>query len=225
MHCGKTLKDFHLTTLVAVETVSSWTICHSVWGKGKERVQGTVAMVKRDAPYTLQWICSDHGGEFINECLYQHAQREQLAFSHSQLLEKNDQPRVEQRNGSLVRRLVGYGRYNDKAAQRQMEEVYRLACLQTNCMKPVAKLISSERQGARVKKRYDEPKTPYLRLLESDDLHDDQKDALRQQYETLDPLQIQRDLQVALEHLWAGEALDPTSERARILEEQIRAQR
>ena len=224
-HCGMTLKDFHLTTLVAVETSSSWTICTPVWGKGKERVQGAVARLKRDAPYTLKGIFTDNGSEFINDSLYQYTQPEQLEFSHSRPYEKNDQPRVEQRNGSLVRRLIGYARYTSKEAFNQMEEVYRLACLQANFIRPVSKLLSVERHGARKAKHDDEPQAPFHRLLASEDLDDAQKDLLRQQYEIIDPLAVQRDLTAAIDTLWTMEAIDPASERYRRLQRAVQAER
>jgi hypothetical protein len=217
LHCGMSTQEFFLTTLVAVETVTSWTVCLPVWGKGKERVAGAVARVQRQVPFPLRGIHSDNGGEFINDILYQYAQQHELSFTHSRPYKKNDQPRVEQRNGSLVRRLIGYERYNSRAAYQQLEQVYQLACLHANFFRPTAKLLGRERQGSRVIKRYDEPRTPYQRLLASGVLAKEQRAQLEAQYQQLNPLQLQRELGAAIEKLWKMEAVDPVSERAQRL--------
>jgi len=217
LHCGMTTSDFYLTSLVAVDTVTSWTECRAVWGKGKERVAGAVANIQRQLPFSLLGIHSDNGGEFINDILYQFAQHHHLLFSHSRPYKKNDQPRVEQRNGSLVRRLIGYGRYNTRTAYNQLQQVYSLACLQANFFRPTAKLLSRERQGSKVVKRYDDPLTPYQRLLATAQLTDEQRAQLQAQYEQLNPLRLQRELAVAIDQLWKLEAVDPTSERAQRL--------
>jgi Integrase core domain len=217
LHCGMTTSQFYLTTLVAVDIVTSWTECVPVWGKGKERVGGAVAKVQRQLPFPLLGIHTDNGGEFINDILYQYAQHQDLAFSHSRPYKKNDQPHVEQRNGSLVRRLIGYGRYNTRAAYNQLQQVYTLACLHANFFRPTAKLVARERRGSKIIKRYDDPQTPYQRLLATDHLTAEQRAQLKTQYEQLNPLRLQRELATAIDTLWKMEAPDPVSERAQRL--------
>ena len=214
LHCGRTAKGFYLTTLTAVEIKTSWMECFAIWGKGKERVGGGVARLQRRVPFTLLGVHTDNGGEFINDTLYGYCQRKELEFSHSRSYEKNDQPRVEQRNGSFVRRLIGYGRYTSKAAHAQLQRVYDLACLQANFLKPTAKLTGTQRQGAKVIKHYDQPQTPYQRLLTSGQLTDQQAAALRERYAQIHPLRLQRQIGEEIDKLWRLEAVDPTSEKA-----------
>jgi len=224
LHCGMTTSEFYLTSLVTVDTASSWTECVPVWGKGKARVAGAVAKIQRQLPFAIVGIHSDNGGEFINDSLYQFCQRENIQFSHSRPYKKNDQPRVEQRNGSLVRRLIGYGRYTSHAAYNQLERVYTLACQHANFFRPTAKLIDRERQGSKLIKHYDAPRTPYQRLLDHGQLSEQARAELQTRYATLDPLQLQRDLAVAIEQLWKLEAVDPASERAQRLRAAARAE-
>jgi hypothetical protein len=221
LHCGMTVSDFYLTSLVAVDTVTSWTECMAVWGKGKQRVAGAVAKVQHQLPFPLLGIHSDNGGEFINDVLYRLAQEEHLLFTHSRPYKKNDQPRVEQRNGSFVRRLIGYGRYNTHAACDQLQKVYTLACLQANFFRPVSKLLRRERRGSKVIKRYDDPRTPYQRLLATNQLTPAQRATLQNRYNQLNPLSLQRELAVAIDKLWKLQAVDPTSERAQRLREAV----
>jgi len=213
LHSGMTTKGFYLTTLTTVEITTSWTICIPVWGKNKGRVGGAVARLQRQAPYPLLGIHSDNGSEFINDTLYQFCQRYDLAFTSGRARHPNDQPRVEQRNGSVPRQLIGYARYATKEAMEQMDKVYSLACLHANFFKPTAKLLRVDRHGARDSKYYDTPQTPYQRLLASGQLSDVQCHALLEQFSQLNPLQLQRDLETALDALWLMEAVDPASER------------
>lgn len=225
LHCGLTTGGFYLTTLVGVDIVTSWTECVAVWGKGKSRVQGAAERLRRRLPFTLQGLHSDNGGEFINDLLYQYAQQRTLDFSHGRSYHKNDQPRVEQRNGSVVRRLIGYGRYTTRAAHQQLELLYNLVRLHSNFFQPTSKLLARERRGAKIVKVYDRPQTPYQRLLASGYLTETQRAALEAQYQQLDPLQLQRQITDAIEQLWKLEAIDPASERMRRLQEKARRAR
>lgn len=225
LHCGMSVQGFFLTSLVGVDTLSSWTVCLAVWGKGMERVGGAVGQLQHQLPFPLLGIHSDNGGEFINDVLYRYAQQHALIFTHSRPYKKNDQPRVEQRNGSIVRRLIGYERYSSQAAYRQLARVYELVNLQTNFFRPTAKLLTSERQGAKVLKRYDAPLTPYQRLLQSGCLSAEAAYRLTQQYQQLNPLQLQRDLAEAIEQLGKLEAVDPASERAQRLRQAVQEMR
>ncbi|MFH1086814.1 MAG: transposase family protein [Chloroflexota bacterium] len=218
LHCGMTTEGFHLTTLVGVDIVTGWCDCEAVWGKGQERVGGALEHLRRRLPFPLQGIHSDCGGEFINDTLYGYCQRRQIAFTHSRPYHKNDQPRVEQRNGSVVRQLIGHARYNTHAAHDQLNRIYALVRDHMNYFQPVRKLIGYERQGDHMVKRYDLPRTPYQRLVATGQLSAEQQQAMEAHYRSLNPLQLQRTIDREVRKLWEMEALDPASERAALAE-------
>ena len=112
-------------------------------------------------------IDSDNGSEFINNHLLRYCQQEKITFTRGRAGKKNDGCFVEQKNYSVVRRAVGYARYDSPAQQRLLNTLYAQLRLYTNYFQPVMKLVSKERIGAKVKKTYDLPQTPYRRLLES----------------------------------------------------------
>ena len=93
------------------------------------------------------------------------ARRSGIRFTRGRPYKKNDQAYVEQKNWSVPRRLIGYDRYSSKAAYEQMQRLYADVRLYVNFFQPASKLISKERDGAKVKKKYDEAQTPYQRLL------------------------------------------------------------
>jgi len=102
-----------------------------------------------------------------NVLAYGEKVREGITFTRSRSYKKNDSCHVEQKNWSVIRRLVGYNRYSSHAALEALNCVYELLRLYINCFQPVMKLVGKTRHGARVHKIYDVAKTPYQRLLEA----------------------------------------------------------
>jgi len=153
-HCGETTDGFYLTTLSTVDVASGWSECMAVWGKGQDRVGGAIHKVRQRLPFPLLGLDSDNGSEFINQHLYGYCQREGITFTRSRSYKKNDSCHVEQKDWSVVRRLVSYDRYSSRVALETMDRVYQILCLYVNFFQPSMKLIAKTRQGARVKKLY-----------------------------------------------------------------------
>ena len=110
---------------------------------------------------------------------------------------------MEQKNWSVVRRLIGYDRYSSKEALDQLNRVYLLVRSYVNFFQPVMQLQSKRRHGARVHKVYDTAKTPYRRLLDSGVLTPEQRDVMATQYLKLNPVRLLGQINKALELLWA----------------------
>ena len=105
--------------------------------------------------------------EFINQSLYDYCQRNAITFTRSRSYKKNDSCHVEQKNWSVVRRIIGYDRFSSKAAFKALDDVYTLLRLYVNLFQPVLKLVGKSQHGAKVYKVYDTAQTPYQRLLRS----------------------------------------------------------
>jgi hypothetical protein len=121
-------------------------------------------------------------------------QTRQITFTRSRAYRKNDQAHVEEKNGSIVRRLLGYERYEGLEAFNALTAVYKSVRYYVNFFQPSLKLISKERQGAKVSKKYDKAKTPYQRLIESECITDSIKEKLQREYDQLDPVQLLREV-------------------------------
>jgi hypothetical protein len=209
-HCGESVGDFYLNTLCAVDIASGWTECLPIWGKGQWRVGGAIHKMRRRLPFPLLGLDSDNGSEFINQHLYAYCRREGITFTRSRAYKKNDSCHVEQKNGNVVRRLVGYDRYASKAAYQCLERLYASVRLYTNFFQPTMKLVSKTRHGAKVHKVYDTARTPYQRLLESEVLTETKKQELATTYHYLNPVHILKQINDNLESLWKL-AAHPTS--------------
>ena len=201
-HCGESTEGFYLTTLCAVDVASGWSECIGVWGKGQERVGGAIHRLRQRLPFPLLGLDSDNGSEFINQHLYNYCKRERIIFTRSRSYKKNDSCHVEQKNWLVVRRLVGYDRYNSRAALEALNRVYDLTRLYVNFFQPVMKLVNKTRHGARVYKVYDKARTPYQRLLESGVLTEAKKQELAATYHHLNPVLLLKQINENLESLW-----------------------
>jgi hypothetical protein len=201
-HCGESTEGFYLNTLCAVDVASGWTECLPVWGKGQVRVRSAVHRARLNLPFPLLGVDSDNGSEFINECFNTYCQQEKLTFTKSRAYKKNDSCYVEQKNGNVVRRLVGYDRYTSRAAYECLGRIYNLVRLYVNFFQPTMKLISKARHGAKVYKVYDTARTPYQRLLQWGGLIETKRAELAATYHRLDPVQLLNQINSNLEQLW-----------------------
>lgn len=201
-HCGESTEGFYLTTLCTVDVASGWSECIGVWGKGQQRVGGAVHQMRQRLPFALLGLDSDNGSEFINHYLYSYCHKEGIIFTRSRSYKKNDSCHVEQKNWSLVRRLVGYDRYSSRSALERLNFVYATLRHYVNFFQPTMKLVSKTRHGARVHKVYDTARTPYQRLLESDVLTPAKRAELAAIYRGLNPVLLLSQLNGHLEHLW-----------------------
>ena len=201
-HCGESTEGFYLTTLCAVDVATGWSECLGVWGKGQERVGAAVHQIRKRLPFPLLGLDSDNGSEFINQHLYNYCHRESITFTRSRSYKKNDSCHVEQKNWSVVRRLVGYDRYSSHAALECLNLAYATLRHYVNFFQPTMKLVEKTRQGAKVHKVYDTAKTPYQRLLESGVLTPAKRAELAAIYSGLNPVLLLSQLNGHLEHLW-----------------------
>jgi hypothetical protein len=202
LHCGELLAGHYCATLVAVDVATSWTELQPLWDLHQQRVTGALQHVAQRLPFPLREWHSDNGSEFVNACLLGWCQRHAVRFTRGRPYRKNDQAWVEQRNGLLVRRLVGYDRYASRAALAVLHRCYGLLRLQHNFFRPVRKLVSKRRVGSRVVKRYDRAQTPYQRVVAAGILSADRRRVLDAQCRALDPIALARDLHSTLDVLW-----------------------
>lgn len=201
-HCGESTEGFYLTTLMAVDVATGWTECEAIWGKGQQRVGAGVHHIRQRAPMALRELHTDNGGEFLNQVLYPWRQREGIRLTRGRPYRKNDQAYAEQKNGAVVRRLVGYDRYASQDAYAELQRLYALVRPYLNFCQPVRKLAGKERMGSKVRKQFDRARTPYQRLLESGVLEDAARRRLEETYHGMNPVSLRRQIGAALERLW-----------------------
>ena len=197
-----------LFTLSAVDVATGWMSLQGGPNKGELAVFAALEQLRANLPFPLLGLDCDNGGEFVNHNLVRYCQAERITLTRSRPYRKNDNCHIEQKNWSVVRRLVGYGRF-DGAALPALNALYRLARDYVNFLQPVRKLVEKTRVGARVTKRYDRASTPYRRLLASGGLSPALAQALAVRSAGLQPIRLKLALEEAQQALYQR-AVQPT---------------
>lgn len=200
-HDGGTNKGDFACTLTFTDVVTSWTEEGATPNKAQGHVFAVLQEERSRLPFPLLGIDSDNGAEFINHELQRYCEQEQLTFTRGRVGRKNDNAFVEEKNWSVVRRLVGYSRYDTAQQVAQLNALYKVHRLYFNHFLPVTKLIQTEHHGSRVKKTYDKPKTPYQRVLDAPTVSDKAKARLCREHAKLDVFQLKRQLDRLLTEL------------------------
>jgi hypothetical protein len=200
-HDGGTNKGDFACTLTLTDVATSWTELGATPNKAQGHVFAVLQQERARLPFPLLGIDSDNGAEFINHELLRYCESERLTFTRGRVGRKNDNPFVEEKNWSAVRRLVGYGRYDSSKQVTQLNALYKIYHQYFNHFLPLTKLIQTEHHGSRVRKIYDAPKTPYQRVLDSSDVNDVVKRQLRQEHLKLDVVELKQQLDRCLARL------------------------
>ncbi|WIY82648.1 transposase family protein [Propionimicrobium sp. PCR01-08-3] len=155
--------QFHYS-LDATDIATGWTETITVRSKGERIVSAGLDQLHLRFPFHIAGIHSDNGSEFINHHLLRWCTTRHITFSRGRASHSNDQAHVEEKNWSVVRRNVGYYRYDTARELDLLNQLWPLVSLQVNLFLPQQKLISKTRTGAKVSKRYDTATTPLNRL-------------------------------------------------------------
>ena len=222
-HCDDDSGGEFLHSLVLTDVHTGWCEYTSLANKGQFCTVEGIDNLRQILPFRLLGVDSDNGSEFINHHLLAYCTKHELTFTRCRPYRKNDQCHVEQKNWSIIRRTVGYDRYEGAAACKALAELYQVLRLYQNFFQPCMKLISKERQstsrGERTMKRYDTPKTPYRRVLESGILTEEAAELLKMQYEQLNPKALLTEVQRLQRKLWEKAAIRTSGQRERQAEQ------
>jgi hypothetical protein len=193
-HDGGDINGEYLFTLDLTDVCTGWTETMAVRNKAQVAVFEALLEIRQRLPFDLLGIDSDNGGEFINHHFLRFCLKEKITFTRARDYRKNDNCFVEQKNYSVVRRNVGYLRYETQPELELLNELYRHLRLYSNFFQPVMKLRSKEREGARVRKKYDLAQTPYRRILASTKVEKRKKEQLKRVYQNLNPAHLKREI-------------------------------
>ena len=189
-HGGTSVAGSFIQTLTMVDVATGWTECMPL----VTRESGLVVQAMERAQSLFPWLVLgadfDNDSAFMNEVVVPWCRAQKIEVTRSRAYKKNDQAFVEQKNGAVVRRLVGYGRFEGIETARILVRLYAASRLHTNFFQPSFKLKDKRREGAKVIKRYHAPATPYARALAHPKLSKAVKKRLRELYRTLDPVAL-----------------------------------
>jgi hypothetical protein len=211
-HGGTSVAGSFIQTLTMVDIATGWTECLPLINRDGGLVVNAIERAQSLFPWLLRGVDFDNDSAFMNEVVVPWCREQKLEVTRSRAYKKNDQAFVEQKNGAVVRRLMGYGRFDGVETARVMARLYAAARLYVNFFQPSFKLKEKRREGAKVIKRYHDPATPYERAVAHPKVPKAVKRRLREQHLTLDPVALLAEMRAAQEEL--GNRVDRRGEKA-----------
>ena len=215
-HCGAVNRGSYVHSLVLTDIASAWTEAAPIVVREGSLVVETLERIRAGLPFALHALDVDNGSEFVNDRLIEYCLSRGIELTRSRPYRKNDQAWIEQKNGAIVRKLLGYRRFEGLAAARAITRLYGASRLFVNFFQPSFKLAAKHRDGAKVTKRYHPPQTPCERLLASEHIPMGTKGKLQEISADLDPLKLLEEMRAVQAYLTAmadGETPPPmTSE-------------
>jgi hypothetical protein len=200
-HCGESMAGMFAFTIDGVDIATGWTEQRAVWGKGETGVLQQIEDIEDSLPFPLLGFDSDNGSEFLNYHLMRHflKRKQPVQFTRSRPYHKDDNAHVEQKNWTHVRQWLGYDRLDNPQVVTLMNDLYKTEWrLYHNFFLPSVKLIEKKRIASKTIKRYDTPKTPYQRIMESPYISDTVKRSLKNQFELLNPFKLRKAMEKKL---------------------------
>jgi hypothetical protein len=193
-HDGGAAVGEYCQTLTLTDIATTWVEMEALKNKAQIHVFHALQEIRTQLPFALLGVDSDNGGEFINDQLYRYCLDQQITFTRSRAYHKNDNCFIEQKNYSIIRKTVGYYRYDTPEQLDLLQAFYQLLRLYTNFFQPVMKLVEKVRAGSHVTRRYDTPTTPYHRVLAHPAIPNDVKERLQVMYHQLNVVHLKQEL-------------------------------
>lgn len=202
--CGASASGEYVNNLSICDIFSSWWEGEAVMGKGQRRALLAIDKIRKRMPFAWKEFHPDNGTNLLNFAVYAYAEKEELGFSRSRPYHKNDNCFIEQKNSTHIRQVIGYLRYDTWEELDCLNNLYQNELRSyKNFFQPVIKLKSKERTGGHIKRKYDKAKTPYRRLIESDQISKEEKELLKSTYQSLNPAELKRTIDKKLDNLYA----------------------
>ena len=200
-HSGPVASGSFIQTLVLTDIATGWTECAPLLVREQTVLVEVLSEVRKLLPFELLGFDTDNDTVFMNETVRDYCQEAGIEFTRCRPYRKNDQAWVEQKNGAVVRRIVGYRRYEGLEAAAELARLYAAVRLFINFFQPSFKLAGKQREGARVRKRYHPPATPAQRLLADPRTSEDVRLRIKAWQATLDPVHLLSEMRSAQRRL------------------------
>jgi hypothetical protein len=202
-HSGPVTKGSFVQTLVLTDIATGWTECAPLLVREQRLLTEVLDEVRKLLPFPVLGLDTDNDSVFMNETVRDYCEQVAIEFTRCRPYRKNDQAWVEQKNGAVVRRMIGYRRFEGLEAAAALARLYAAMRLFVNFFQPSFKLAAKARDGAHVRKRYYPPATPCQRLLADPRTTEQVRRRVNELRATLDPVRLLKEIRVVQQQLVA----------------------
>lgn len=203
-HCGPSVAGMFVYSVNIIDLATTWTEQRAVWGKGERGVINAIQHIEHSLPFPLKGFDCDNGSEFLNWHLLRYFtdRKQRINFTRSRPYYKNDNAHIEEKNWTTIRQYLGYLRFDNHLLVEKLNDLYTSEWNRYfNFFIPSVKLISKFRDGAKINKIHDKPKTPLQRVLESEHIPDSTKQQLLKEFNGLNPFVLQKQMALKIKNI------------------------
>ena len=208
-HCGRSTGGDYIHSISTVDIATNWWEGQAIAVRSQHATKEGLSLMQPRFPFRIRELHPDNDSALVNDLLLDWCREQRIELSRSRPYQKNDNAWIEQKNWTHVRKVVGYRRFDNTSELRLLNEIYAVLRLYKNFFLPTIKLASKTRVNGRIKRTYDQARTPYQRLMESRQIDRKSKQQLKATYESLNPAELQRrlsDLRQQLETVSAAKS-------------------
>ena len=209
-HCGPYTSGDYLYTLQMVDVATGWSERYAILGRSGLVMQDAFCVLNHRLPFPIREIHTDNGSEFLNSHMLRFWPKlvPSILLTRNRPWRKNDSRFVEQKNFSLVRAYVGYGRYDTVEQTWAINYLYELMGLYYNLFQPVMRLkertrVQTDGHRSKIIRRYDDPRTPLARACDIGILSQEQQDSIEQLRRGINPRRLRREILELTAHIKA----------------------
>ncbi len=202
VHCGGSLLGDMIFSVNYTDVATLWVSFGAQWNKGERATKKSLQRIKEKVPFTILGMHPDTGSEFINYNLKTWCDEEKIELTRSRPGHKNDNAYVEQKNGHVLRRFMGYSKFDCPDLVGLIQEMYDLLEIYLNHFVPSRKCLEKIRIGSKYRKKYGQAKSAYRRVLEHVQIDAVVKEKLKQEHEKLNPLILKREIDKMIEEIF-----------------------
>jgi len=200
-HDGGYAKGEYLHSLSVTDVCLCWSEFRALKNKARVWTEKSLEDIRVGFPVPLKGIDGDNGSEFINWHLKHWCETNNITFTRGRQYHKNDNAYVEQKNGDVIRKTIGYGRLTDNALEA-LAQVYAVLNPLNNYFFPNLKCIDKKQVGQKTRRIYEkEAKTPFQRIMERQDISEENKQRLIKIKKSMNIVSMQEALDKALDNL------------------------
>src|SRR5512133_1852041 len=217
-HSGPVARGSFVQTLVLTDIATGWTECAPLLMREQRLLTEVLGELRRLLPFPLLGLDTDNDSVFMNESVRDYCQQAGIEFTRCRPYRKNDQAWVEQKNGAVVRRAIGYRRFEGLEAAAALARLYAALRLFVHFFHPSFPLAPKARDGALVRKRYHPPATPCQRLMADPRTSEEVRHRVQELRSMLDPVRLLKEIRAVQQQLVdiadrpaPGETAKPTS--------------
>ena len=205
-HCGRSTGGDYIYTISAVDIATNWWEGQAIAVRSQHATKEGLSLMRPRFPFRIRELHPDNDSALVNGLLLDWCREQRIQLSRSRPYQKNDNAWIEQKNWTHVRKVVGYRRFDNTSELWLLNEIYAVLRLYKNFFLPTIKLASKTRVNGRIKRAYDQARTPYQRLMESRQVERNSKQQLQATYDSLNPAELQPRLSQLREQLETASA-------------------